>query len=62
MTTVSKEKNEFFASRAAAIKAVDLWIGRGYVATGYVYNPEYAEQEGYDDKPYVVIICDDYPR
>lgn len=54
--------NEFYATRHEADKAVDRWIGRGYVGTGRCYNPEFAEQEGHPDQPHVVIILDDHPQ
>jgi hypothetical protein len=55
----SDMKEEFYKTRAEANKACDLWIGRGYVGSGIVYNPEYAEQENKPTTPYVVIICDE---
>lgn len=62
MATKLNDTNVFCATRVEANKTVDTWRSRGYVGTSLVYNPEYAEQEGHFDKPYVVIILDDHPH
>lgn len=58
-TTALHNTNVFCKSRREANTMVDRWRGRGYVGTGLVYNPEYAEQEGHPNEPYVVVILDD---
>lgn len=53
---------ELYGTRAEAMRAVDRWIARGYVASGYVYNPEYAEQEGHPNSPHCCVILENYPN